>query len=246
MPNGLTLPALSADLNTDVPASTNLQVVLLDDSTITKNFTDANVNTTTNRITITSHGFIDGIPVLYTALSGSIGGLTSGSSYYVNRVDANTVELESTFNGGAIDLTSVATGSFTLATFPIVNATSPISNFKSVPSVTGDLGKSIIIQQFEIASYQGLSTRPVVNRGTTPITEDEAASRASILLSTTLNNTGGGAGISFTAVMILSGGSTTRLDTTGTLIRVGRFSGTETVNAGASRVLDLTPSVLNG
>lgn len=60
----------------------------------TKSFTDANVNTSTDRLTVTSHGFTSGEQV---KLWNSGGALPTGiaylRSYYVKVIDANTLEL---------------------------------------------------------------------------------------------------------------------------------------------------------
>ena len=47
-------------------------------------------------INIPSHGFTLGLPVLYTANSATIGGLTSGVTYYAIPVDVNNIELATT------------------------------------------------------------------------------------------------------------------------------------------------------
>lgn len=74
----------------------------------------ADVNTTTENITITAHGFENEDPVTYAEGSGAIGGLTDTNTYYIILVDANTVQLESSIGGGAIDLTSTGTGTASL------------------------------------------------------------------------------------------------------------------------------------
>lgn len=94
---------------------------------VTFDGTVTNVNVTTNRITITSHGFKTGDKVTYSNGGGtSITGITSGSDYYVIRVDANTVSLASTVAnanaGTAIDLTVVGVGASHRLT-PVITAT---------------------------------------------------------------------------------------------------------------------------
>jgi len=50
------------------------------------------VNTTDDTITFAGHGFVTGDPVTYTSSAG-IGGLSTGTVYYVIRVDADTIQL---------------------------------------------------------------------------------------------------------------------------------------------------------
>lgn len=72
------------------------------------------VNTGTDRITISGHVFRHGEKVRYTEGTGAIGGLTTGTDYFVIYVDANTISLSTTIRGSAIDLTSTGTGTATL------------------------------------------------------------------------------------------------------------------------------------
>ena len=76
-----------------------------------------NVNTTNNTITISSHGLSTHDRAKYDVNGNTaIGGLTDGTTYFVIKVDANTIKLATNFTncqaGTAISLTSV-TGSTT-------------------------------------------------------------------------------------------------------------------------------------
>lgn len=63
-----------------------------------------------NTFRMNSHGFADNELVRYTATSGSaITGLTSGTDYYIDLVDANTFGLSTTSGGVRIDLESYGT-----------------------------------------------------------------------------------------------------------------------------------------
>ena len=53
------------------------------------------MNAGTNRITIAGHGYSTGDAVVYAATSADTG-LTSGTTYYVAVVDANTISLSTT------------------------------------------------------------------------------------------------------------------------------------------------------
>jgi hypothetical protein len=82
-----------------------------EDLATTKNFTDANVDSITKRITITSHGFVGSafINLKFKVVSGSApGGLTHGQVYQFLIVDANTLEcsLISSVGSGTFSLTN--------------------------------------------------------------------------------------------------------------------------------------------
>ena len=49
--------------------------------------------TALNRLTITNHGYSSGEKIVYSTSETVIGGLTSGTEYYVNVVDINTIQL---------------------------------------------------------------------------------------------------------------------------------------------------------
>jgi len=85
-------------------------------STLYAAFDNTDVDTANERITVTAHGF--GITGLQTSVrydeddSGSINGLTDGTTYTVTIIDANTVEF-----GGGVDLTVGSTGTNHRLTF---------------------------------------------------------------------------------------------------------------------------------
>ena len=96
--------ATSVDFAEDNTAPTSLSTITLT-NTVSKNFlsndvgSSGNVNYTTNRITITSHGLTNGDPVTYDNLGNvSIGGLISGDVYYVKSINASTIELYEEYN----------------------------------------------------------------------------------------------------------------------------------------------------
>ena len=74
-------------------------------------------NAATNQITITSHGYLTGDVVTYTAGSGGVAptGLVTTYNYYARRVDANTITLHNTLvdannNTNQVDFTNQGTG----------------------------------------------------------------------------------------------------------------------------------------
>jgi len=83
----------------------------------------ANVNTTTNVITSTAHGLVNGAELNYNNQGGtSITGLTSGNDYFVVNKTTDTFQLALTSGGAAIDIsgtgnnsqTFISTGRFNL------------------------------------------------------------------------------------------------------------------------------------
>lgn len=101
---------------------------LIRDFATTKTFVDANVNTSTDRITLTGHGYESGTMVRPTNSGGALpGGLTSGTLYTVRAYDANTISIHTGAGSiahagvsttGRVDLTSAAGGgTHTLTTY---------------------------------------------------------------------------------------------------------------------------------
>lgn len=94
-----------------------------------------NVNVTANTITLTAHGFETGDLVTYNDGGGTaITGITSTSSYYVIKIDADTIKLATTaalaLAGTGRDLTVVGVGvSHTLT--PVITATFASQNSSS-------------------------------------------------------------------------------------------------------------------
>jgi hypothetical protein len=79
-----------------------------------KYFQPADVNTTTNRITLTGHGWSDGDSAVIRTPAGStiIAGASVDTEYFVKAIDANTIELYT--NSGLttiLDITSAGAGS---------------------------------------------------------------------------------------------------------------------------------------
>jgi hypothetical protein len=74
------------------------------------------VNTTTNVITSTAHGLVDGAQLNYNNQGGtSITGLTSGSDYFVVNKTVDTFQLALTSGGAAIDITGTGNDAQTFA-----------------------------------------------------------------------------------------------------------------------------------
>jgi hypothetical protein len=92
-------------------------------------FAPSAVNTTNSTITLTNHGLSTGRSLTYIAGTTSIGGLTSGTSYYVIKVDNNTISLAinatAANESSKITLTSAGSGTATLK-FPFAYQYNPV------------------------------------------------------------------------------------------------------------------------
>ena len=90
-----------------------------------------------NRLTITDHGYSSGEKIRYIASETVIGGLTSGTEYYVNVVDINTIQLSEV--GPTVDPEK----NYRQATY--VNLTTPYSGVHSFnyPAITVTVARQI-------------------------------------------------------------------------------------------------------
>jgi hypothetical protein len=78
---------------------------------VVKTFVDANVNTGTEEITITGHGFSANQQVYLSNSGGALpAGLSSSTLYYILVVSANVIKLSLTSGGAAVDITAAAGG----------------------------------------------------------------------------------------------------------------------------------------
>ncbi len=83
-----------------------------------KTFVAGDVNTTTDVVTVTAHGFLTGTLVTLTTTGGLPAGLATSTNYYVIVLTANTIKFASSqanaLAGTAIDLTTAGTGTQTI------------------------------------------------------------------------------------------------------------------------------------
>ena len=102
-------------------------------------FVTAGVNTTTNAITINSHGFKTGDKVIHTSELSSVG-LSSDRIYYVVKIDDNRIKLSNTyFDATQLKPTIVGITSASLGT---INPISPSIKLYKNSTVTFDLSDS--------------------------------------------------------------------------------------------------------
>ena len=99
-------------------------------------FVTAGVNTTTNTITINSHGFKTGDKVIHTSEVSSVG-LTSDRIYYVVRVDDNLIKLSNTYHE-ATQSKPIVVG-ITSASLGTINPITPLIKLYRNSTVTFDL-----------------------------------------------------------------------------------------------------------
>ena len=88
------------------------------------------VNLVEDSLYIPGHGYVTGTKLVYGNGGGtSIGGLTSGNTYFAVKVDDNIIRLTSTVGGNTINLTTLGSGNHTLTT----NAVDFVTNQIAIP-----------------------------------------------------------------------------------------------------------------
>lgn len=87
-----------------------IQVALANVTPTNKTFADTDVNTTNDTATISAHGFTTGLAITLTTTGSLPAGLSLATTYYVIRVDANTIKFATSaanaVAGTAINLTT--------------------------------------------------------------------------------------------------------------------------------------------
>jgi hypothetical protein len=92
-------------------------------ATNTQTFTAA----TTDIITATAHGLIDGTRITVSSSTTLPGGLASSTNYYLRDTTTNTFKVSTTPGGTAVDITDTGTGTHTLTWYPeVVGAASKV------------------------------------------------------------------------------------------------------------------------
>lgn len=75
-----------------------------------QDFQDGDVNTTTNEVTVTAHGFTQGLVVQLTTTGTLPAGLNTGTDYRIDVVDANTIRFLNASTGAVINITGATGG----------------------------------------------------------------------------------------------------------------------------------------
>ena len=210
----------------------NYQIMLLDDSINQISITGVDVSGST--ITKTAHGFVDGQAVQTNAGLGANWG--ADTSRYVVNADANTFQVSLTPGGTALALTGATA---TIRDLPLVNPVllnppqTAIANYLSPWSNGAIFAK-------EIADYDDIATRPQVTIGTAAAfaTYDHALGSTRLTLDQIdLDNTGGSITIQYNGIAVLTGGSTTPGNTTGTILSVIIFPTFQSIGQDVARVI---------
>jgi len=123
-------------------------------------FNASGVDTTNNTITWTSHGMRDNDCVLYIPPSGDtqIGGLSRMTVYYIKRVDDNTIQLTTTYNGAAINFSSAGTYNYGRACIGVVYellSGSKLANDSYAYGYTRAYSNNGVGSGWDLASYFG-------------------------------------------------------------------------------------------
>jgi microcystin-dependent protein len=154
---------------------------------IVRTFQPTDVNTTTERITINGHPFYTGQAVVYSTAGTAVGGLVSGTTYFVSVIDANTIGLATSRDladtGTLINLTGQGVGTQTL-TYALTART--------LGSQGGE--ETHFLSQVEMPSHNHAFSNPV-QAGTTGSNGGGGnllgGGTATNFTTVTLNNTGG-------------------------------------------------------
>ncbi len=106
-------------------------------------------------INIPAHGFLTGLPVLYTeGSSPAIGGLTTGTTYYVGVVDANNISLAST-QADAVAGTFITLTSSRSLTTAVTYGVTPLA------FLTGSSGFDWVVSQSASGPWETIQTSSV-------------------------------------------------------------------------------------
>lgn len=132
------------------------------DSVGTFDFVDADVNTSTDEISETGHGFNTGDVIQLTSTGTLPDGLSLATDYYVIRVDADTIKLASSAlnaeNGSAVDITAATGGGTHTLTGQAVDIRALdvwVRNASIEVSATDLDIRDLVYTQDSIEAYQG-------------------------------------------------------------------------------------------
>ena len=95
----------------------------------TQTFGTADVNTGTDTITITAHGYLDGDPVEFSGTDLPAGIDTADIIYYVRDKATNTFKVALTPNGAVVDITDVGSGTHTAIHDPYLSADQGVRSY---------------------------------------------------------------------------------------------------------------------
>ncbi len=160
-------------------------------------FASTDVNTTSNQITVTAHGYATGLKFTLTTSSGLPAPLVLATNYYVIKIDANTIKVAASYadalTATAIDISTQGAGTDTIHV-----AAAQGSATINVPTcrLTYKSGVKIVLYRWSTAQqnyYQVTSiTAPTVNSTSTDyVTITDTAADSAILGNSLIYTTGG-------------------------------------------------------
>jgi len=229
------MPLLQAELIARLqaalaPGTTNIGVlVLLNDLRSSFAFTSANVVAGTGTFTVAGHNFLDaGSGTRIQLPTAAPTGLSLNTDYWVRNVSGSTFKLSATPGGSAIaSFADAGTGTMTVSDQPLTatdqSLAAPSAN--NAQWLRKEVGARVSLNTPAAASYTiDLSTGTI---------------RARAPLTALIDNTAGGSTLAFAKGLMLTGGTTTTGNATGTPTRWWDLAG-GSVAAGASVTYVLT------
>jgi hypothetical protein len=151
-----------------------------------KTFTPSEVNTGTSTITIASHGYTDGTPMMLYSSGVLPSPLTNGTFYFIVNATTNTFQLSTLYNGSPITITTQGTGLHTIhkavyeyaiidqISYPIVNNSVANPTVITSPGHGLTTGRIITITDVvgSVPSINGIYTVTVIDSNTFSIPVD--------------------------------------------------------------------------
>ncbi len=165
-PSWISLTGQSSTYSKTVDAvdcsSVVVQVSYSDAAPAAKTFVDGGVNTTTEKITITAHGFNTGLKVAATT-NGVLPAGLSATNYWVIKIDADTIQLASSLAnaeaGTPVNITAAAGG----GTHTLTPAAAGSNVAKMQKSVDGTNWVDVASQTVTIATSTGSAMLEIDN-----------------------------------------------------------------------------------
>jgi hypothetical protein len=215
------------------PSTTDLgQLLLLNDVRSSFAFDSSGVNAATGTLTIAAHDFSDtGSGTRVQFPSAAPGGLTLNLDYWVRNVSGTSFQISATPGGTPIGVfSSAGSGTMTIGDQPL----SAIDQ-----SLTTPASNTVQWVRKEIA-YQGASRLSVSTPTASSYTIAVVAGvfRAKVALLAPIDNSAGSAGITFNKILLLTGGSLSAGNTTGTPNRWWDVAGSLAAGASLSYILN--------
>ena len=225
---------LIARLQSALPPSTASfgQLLLLNDVRSSFSFVGADVNAGTGTFTIATHNFTStGSGTRVQFPTAAPGGLTINLDYWVRNVAGTSFQISATPGGTAIaSFSSAGSGTMTISD----QALNAIDQSLTTPD-----NNTVQWVRKEI-NYQGASRLSVSTPAASAYTIAIVAGvyRARVSLTAPIDNSAGAGGITFSKILLLTGGTLTTGNTTGTPRRWWEVAGSLAAGASLSYILN--------